>query len=129
MLAWADARRGDDAAARRRLAIVRKAAAEDGSDTAQFTLFSAEAGVAAASKDWPRAVELRRRMVRMATEWNMRGLRIQQQAHLAAALHGAGDRRALEKLVAELLPEVERLGLRGIARDLRGLVGAGAGKG
>ena len=59
----------------------------------------------------------------MATEWKTPGLRIQQQTHLAIALKGAGDRRALEKLLAELLPEAERLGLRGIARELRGMGG------
>ena len=44
-----------------------------------------------------------------------------QQVDLARALHEVGERRELEKLIAELLPEAERLGLRGIARDLRKL--------
>jgi serine/threonine protein kinase len=128
VLAWTDARHGDAAAARRRIAVLRKAALEDGSETARFTLLGVEARVAAASGDWRRAVELRRQTVRMATEWKTRGLLIEQQASLADALHGAGDRRALEKLVAEMLPEVERLGLRGIARDLRELLATPAPK-
>ncbi len=122
VLAWTDARHGNAAAAQQRLAGLRKAAAEDGSDTARFTLLAVEARVATASGDWQRAVELRRQTVRMASEWKTRGLVIEQQANLADALYGAGDRRALEKLVAEMLPEVERLGLRGIARDLRALL-------
>jgi hypothetical protein len=81
-----------------------------------------EARVAGALGDWNRAIALRRETVRIATEWNARGLVIAQQFYLAEALHGAGDRRALEKLVAEMLPEVERHGLRGIARDLRALL-------
>jgi len=128
VLAWTDARHGEVAAAQRRLAVLRKAAAEDGSETAQFTLLSIEARVAAASGDWRRAVELRRQTVRMATKWKTRGLLIEQQASLADALHGAGDHRALEKLIAEMLPEVERLGLRGIARDLRELLATPAPK-
>jgi hypothetical protein len=48
-----------------------------------------------------------------------RGAVIRQQTFLANALRGAGQRRAMAKLIAELLPEVERHGLRGIARELR----------
>ena len=80
--------------------------------------------MAAALGDWRHAVELRRETVRMATKWKTTGLRIEQQIHLANALHGSGDRHALEKLVAQLLPEVERLGLRGDARELRALLAA-----
>jgi len=122
VLAWADARHGDVAAAQRRLAVLRKAAEEDGSENAQFTFIGTEARVAAALGNWRRAIELRHQTVRIATKWNARGLLIQQQTHLAYALKGAGDRRALEKLVAEMLPEVERAGLRGIARELRALL-------
>jgi len=82
--------------------------------------------VATALGDWPRAIELRRETIRMATEWNARGLVIAQQANLAEALHGAGDRRALEKLIAGMLPEVERHGLRGVERDLRALLASPA---
>ncbi len=122
VLAWADAKQGDVAAANARLAVLRKAAEEDGSTNARFTFLSLEARVAAASGDWKRAIEIRHQTVRMAEQWNTRGLVIEQQAHLADALRGAGDRRALEKLVAEMLPEVDRLGLRGIAHELRLLV-------
>jgi len=73
-------------------------------------------------KDWKQAIALRRETVRMAAAWNARGLLIEQQLLLAEALHGAGDRAALEKLAAEVLPEAERLGLRGVARDLRALL-------
>jgi hypothetical protein len=59
--------------------------------------------------------------VRLATKFKPRGIVVQQQVRLAHALHGLGDRRAMGKLVAELLPELDRLGLRGIARDLRTL--------
>ena len=58
----------------------------------------------------------------MAREWNSAGLLMEERLGLARALHGMGNRRELEKLVAEMLPEVERLGLRGHARDLRALV-------
>ncbi|MDP9192269.1 MAG: protein kinase [Acidobacteriota bacterium] len=122
LLAWTDACRGDAASARKRLEIRRKAVAEDGSDSARFSLLGIEARVAVALGDWPRAVELRRETVRMAAEWKTQGLLIQQQANLAEALHGAGDRRALEKLIAEMLPDVKRLGLHGIERDLRALL-------
>ena len=119
VLAWADARRGDAASARRRLALLRKAAADD-ADRFRYTI--AEARVAAALGDWPRAVELRHETVRMAREGEPPGVVMLQQVGLARALHGLGARRELEKLVAELLPETERLGLRGLARDLRRLM-------
>jgi tetratricopeptide (TPR) repeat protein len=121
-LAWSEARQGNGAAARRRLPAIRQAAANDGSDTARFTYLDIEAHVAAASGDWRRAIELRREMVRMATQWNARGVVIEQQVHLAEALRGAGERAAMEKLVTGMLPEVERSGLRGIARTLRALL-------
>jgi tetratricopeptide (TPR) repeat protein len=129
VLAWSDARRGDGAGSRLRLVKLRKAAAEDGSPLANFTLLGTEARVAAATGDWRRAIELRRQTVRMATEWKDRGLVVTEQTHLAEALHGAGDRRALEALVAEMLPEVERYGLRGVARELRAMLAAPAGAG
>lgn len=121
VLAWSEARQGDGAAARKRLAVVRETAAEDGSATARFTFLDIEAHVAAAAGDWRRAIELRRETVRMAGEWNARGVVIKQQTQLAKALQHAGDRRALETLVAEMLPEVDRHGLRGVARELRAL--------
>jgi tetratricopeptide (TPR) repeat protein len=124
-LAWSEARQGNSAAARRRLAAIEKAVADDGSDTARFTFLDIDAHVAAATGDWRRAIRIRRQTLRMATEWNARGVMITQQTALAEALHGAGDRRALEKLVAEMLPEVERNGLRGIARELRALLASG----
>jgi tRNA A-37 threonylcarbamoyl transferase component Bud32/tetratricopeptide (TPR) repeat protein len=123
-LAWSEARQGNVAAAKRRVAAMRQAAAEDRSDIARFTMLDVEALVAAASGDWRRAIEIRRQTLALARQWDARGVIIVEQVHLAKALHGAGDRRALEKLVAELLPEVERQGLRGIARDLRALAGS-----
>jgi hypothetical protein len=72
--------------------------------------------------DWREAVEIRHRTIRMAGEWETAGILMDERLGLARALHGIGNRRALEKLVAEMLPEVERLGLRGHARDLRALV-------
>jgi|GEM_PF-541048 len=124
VLAWTDARHGNAASARKRLTVMAKAAADDGSDHARFVYLCSEARVAAALGDWKRAVELRRETVRMATKWKTPGLRIEQQIHLATALHGSGDRRAMEKLIAKLLPEVEHLGLRGNARELRALLAA-----
>ena len=122
VLAWSEARQGNGAAARKRLSAIRRTAAEDGSATARFTFLDIEAHVAAATGDWRRAIELRRETVRMAGEWNARGVVIRQQTQLAKALHHAGDRRALETLVAGMLPEVDRHGLRGVARELRALV-------
>jgi tetratricopeptide (TPR) repeat protein len=124
VLAWSEARQGNGTAARQRLAVLRQAAAESGSDIARFTFLDIEAHVDEATGDWRHAIEIRREMVRMAMGWDARGVVITQQTHIAKALHQAGDRRALEKLVAELLPEVERNGLRGVARELRGLVAA-----
>lgn len=124
VLAWASARRGDVATARRCLEALRKQAEEDDSDGTRLLHLEAEAFVAAGLGDWRRAVELRRETVRLATKFKPRGIVVQQQVRLAHALRGLGDRRALEKLVAELLPEMDRLGLRGIARDLRALLAA-----
>ncbi|HJQ37104.1 MAG TPA: protein kinase [Thermoanaerobaculia bacterium] len=119
VLAWTDAMRGDVGSAKKRLVVLRQAADQDAST--RYTSLTAEARVAAVLKDWRRAIELRRETVRMATAWNARGVRIQQQTRLAEALHGAGNRRAAEALIAEVLPEAERLGLHGLARDLRKL--------
>jgi serine/threonine protein kinase/tetratricopeptide (TPR) repeat protein len=121
VLAWVDARKGDPASAHRRLASVKKAAAED-SASPNFQLLSTEARVAEALGDWRRAVEIRRQTIRMAREWDSAGLLMEERLGLARALHGMGNRRELEQLVAEMLPAVERLGLRGHARDLRALV-------
>jgi tetratricopeptide (TPR) repeat protein len=118
VLAWCDARHGDAASARRRLEILRKAVEDD---DARFTYLIAEARVATVLGDRRRAVELRRETVRMAKTLESRGAVMQQQVELAKALDGAGDRREVAKLIAELLPEAERLGLRGMARDLRKL--------
>jgi tetratricopeptide (TPR) repeat protein len=128
VLAWSDARQGNVEAAQRRLAAIRQAAANDDSDTARFTLLDIEAHVAAASGDWRHAIELRQQTLRIAEEWNARGEVIKQQTHLAVAFHRSGDRRALEKLVTGMLPEVERSGLRGIARTLRALLASSAPK-
>ncbi|PYQ25407.1 MAG: hypothetical protein DMF56_27605 [Acidobacteria bacterium] len=121
VLAWSEARQGDSAAARRRLERIRQVAAEDGSDEARFTFLDVEAYVAEATGDWRRAIDLRRQTVRIAAAGNERGMVIRQQVRLAKDLRGAGERRATEKLVAEMLPEVERQGLRGVARELRAL--------
>jgi len=118
VLSWCDARRGDAASARRRLASMRKAAQDD---SARFWYLVAEARVAAALGDWRRAVELRRETVRMAMKGEPRRVVMLQQVDLARALEEVGHRREAEKLIAGLLPEAERLGLHGIARDLRAL--------
>jgi hypothetical protein len=101
---------------------LRQAAAHDGSDTARFTFLCIDAYVAEATGDWRHAIELRRETVRIARQGNARGVVIGQQVRLAEALRGAGERAALEKLVTGMLPEVERFGLRGIARTLRALL-------
>ncbi|HEX9982117.1 MAG TPA: serine/threonine-protein kinase [Thermoanaerobaculia bacterium] len=124
VLAWSEARQGNGAAAKRRVAALRRTIANDGSETSRFTLLDIEAHVAAANGEWERVIEIRREMVRMATAWELRGVVIEQQTHLAVALHRAGDRRALETLVAGMMPEVERNGLRGIERKLRALLAA-----
>ena len=121
-LAWSEARQGNAAAAWQRIEKLRKDMTDAASDATRFGFFDAEAHVAAATGDWKRAIEIRRKTLRMAKGFNAPGVMVREQVHLAEALHGAGDRRALEKLVAELLPEVERHGLRGIARQLRALI-------
>ena len=125
VLAWVDARRGDAMAARRRFAAVKKASA-DPTESPNFQLLSTEARIAEALGDWRHAVEIRRQTIRMAREWDSAGLLMEERLGLARALHGMGNRRELEKLVAEMLPEVERLGLRGHARDLRALAASPA---
>jgi tetratricopeptide (TPR) repeat protein len=124
VLAWSEARQGNRAAAQQRVANLRRVYANDGSETARFTLLDIDGHVAAANGDWRRVIEIRRETVRMATSWHSPGVIVRQQAHLAVALHRAGDRRALETLVAAMMPEVERHGLRGIARELRALLAA-----
>ena len=119
-LAWSEARQGNTEAAWRRVEMLRKTMV-DGEANA-FTFLDIEAHVAAAARDWRRAIEIRRRTLRMAAGFDAAGVVIRERVHLATALHGAGERRALESLVAELLPEVERHGLRGVARELRALV-------
>lgn len=121
VLAWVDARRGDTASAHRRMASVKKVAAAD-SASPNFQVLSTEARVAEALGNWSRAVEIRRKTIGLAREWNSAGLLLEERLGLARALHGAGNRREVETLVGEMLPEVERLGLRSHARDLRALV-------
>jgi eukaryotic-like serine/threonine-protein kinase len=119
VLAWSEAMQGDFAAARQRLAKLRQAAAEDGSEYAHYRLLIIEADVARAGGDWRRAIELRRETVRIANAWGSRGLALHQTTFLAEALLRAGERRAMEKLVAETLPEVKHYGLRGVESELR----------
>jgi tetratricopeptide (TPR) repeat protein len=128
VLAWSEARQGNAEASARHLESVRKAIAGDGSPTARFTLLHTEAHVAAAGGDWRRAIELRRELIGMATEWNLHGVVLQQKTELAVYLHRAGDRRGLEKLAAEVMPELERNGLRGLARGLREMLATPADK-
>lgn len=122
VLAWSEARRGNHAEARRLLAALRRNATEDGSDSARFTLLNIEGHVAAALGDWPRAIELRRQTIRMASAWNVQAALIGEQVHLAEALKGAGRRRELETLVNGMVPELERSGLHGVARELRAMI-------
>ncbi len=129
VLAWVDARRGDAAAARRRLAKLQRAAAKDDSDSTRFTLLSVEALVAEVLGNWRHAAEARRETIRIATGWQTTGLLINQRLGLARALQGLGHRAELEKLVGDLLPQAERLGLHGVSRDLRTLLAAPVEKG
>lgn len=128
VLAWADARRGNFVAAHQRIALLRKSVPRDDADSADFNILQAEARIAEAEGEWEKAVALHRQAVRMAAGWEAHGLILSSQANLARALHGAGDRAGLETLVARLLPEVDRFGLRGVARDLRALLAAPAQK-
>jgi tRNA A-37 threonylcarbamoyl transferase component Bud32/tetratricopeptide (TPR) repeat protein len=122
VMAWSEARRGNHAKARRLLAALRQNAAEDGSDSARFTLLNIEGHVAAALGDSQRAIELRRETIRMATAWNVKAALIGEQVHLAEALKAAGQRRALETLVNGMVPDLERSGLHGVARELRAMI-------
>ena len=124
VLAWAEVRRGDRAAGQRRFAALKKAATKD-STVPTFDLLSTEAYIAEATGDWRHAIEVRRQTIAMASEWKLAALVMEERLGLARALHGAGDRRELDALVAELLPQVEQLGLRRIARDLRALSAPG----
>lgn len=121
MLAWAEVRRGDRAAGQRRFAAL-KAAAESYQLT--FDLLSTEAYIAEAIGDWRHAIEVRRRTIAMASEWKLAALVMEERLGLARALHGAGESRERDALVAELIPQVEQLGLRRVARDLRALSAA-----
>ncbi len=126
VLAWVDARQGRAAAARQRLAEVRreleKRGDAAGGAAGEFGLLSLEAKVGEALGEWRKAVALRRRAVKMAEEWNAKGLLLDQRVGLARALAGAGERKELEELAGELLPELDRLGLHGPARQVRELL-------
>ena len=121
-LAWSEARQGNRDAAQRRFAAIRAIEQKDPSDSTRFTLLDIEAHIAEGSGDWRRAIEIRRETANMARHWDARGVVIGQQVHLAEALHRAGEDAAMRKLVTAMLPEVDRAGLRGIARDLRALI-------
>lgn len=129
VLAWVEARRGDARAAHRRLRALQSAAANEDSDASRYTFLSVEAQIAEVLGDWKKAAELRHQTIRITTDWKTTGLLIDQQVGLARALHGIGDRAALEKLTSDLLPQAERLGLYGVTRDLRALLAAPAKKG
>ncbi|MEO8275242.1 MAG: serine/threonine-protein kinase [Thermoanaerobaculia bacterium] len=122
VLAWVDARRGDRTAAYGRLMQLRRSTGGSGSRPS-FSSQVVEARIAEALKDWPRALELRRDLVRLATERAASGPLIDQQYALARDLHAAGERARFEKLARELLPEAEKRGVRGVADGLRRLLG------
>src|SRR6185503_1531350 len=124
VLAWADARRGDAASARRRLAAMRAAAAapESASDTASFAWLTAEARVAEALGDLRTARDRRRETVRMAVEWKAPGLVLAHRMALARVLTGLREPEGTA-LAREVLAEAERNGLHGIASEARQLLG------
>ena len=120
VLAWVEARRGDVAAARTRLARLKKAI-DEGSGTSLYGFLSVEARVAEVLGDWRLAERNRRETIRMAREWSSAGLLLDERLGLARALAGSGRSAELERLLAELLPEAERHGLRAAERELRAL--------
>ncbi len=122
VLAWVEARRGNRGAAYERLAGLRRAAGEAAA-APSFSSLVLEARIAEALGDWRRAVELRRRTVRMAGELAMAGPLIEERYGLVRALEGAGERRESRRLASELLSEAEARGVRGVARGLRTLLG------
>jgi eukaryotic-like serine/threonine-protein kinase len=127
VLAWADARRGDAASARRRLDAMRAAAAapESASDTASFAWLMAEARVAEALGDLRTARDRRRETVRMAVEWKAPGLVLAHRLALARVLTGLREPEGTA-LARDVLAEAERHGLHGIAREARQLLPATA---
>jgi tRNA A-37 threonylcarbamoyl transferase component Bud32/tetratricopeptide (TPR) repeat protein len=119
VLACADAFHGDHASARRRLEELTRKAAESDSDSAQFMVHLAGARVAELAKEFPRALELRRKSVELARGFGLPGLLASVRADLAVALDRVGDRAAAVALARELLPEAERLGQGAVVRDCR----------
>ncbi len=119
VLPCVDAFRGKAASARRRLAALGKAIAASDSDSSKFVVLGAEARVAEALGELPRAIELRRRSVEMAGGFGLPGLALVQRSKLALALDRGGARQEAVALASELLPQAERLGFGDVADECR----------
>jgi hypothetical protein len=126
ILAWADARRGEAASARRRIAAMRAtapAAPDSPTDTATFARLTAEARVAEALGDLRTARDRRRDTVRIAMEWKAPGLVLAHRLALARVLTKLREPEGTT-LARDVLAEAERHGLHGMARDARALLPA-----
>ncbi len=120
-LAWVDAKRGDAASARRRLAAMRAAASTN--ESTRFHWLGAEADVAEALGDLTTARDRRRETVRIADEWQTAGLLLEQRLALARVLMRLRDPEGTA-LAREVLAEAEQRGLHGIAGEARALLPA-----
>jgi serine/threonine protein kinase/tetratricopeptide (TPR) repeat protein len=119
VLASVEAAQGKGSSARRRIAALAAAAGEGDSDSAKFVVLLAEARVEEALGEMAKAIELRRRTVKMAQAFGQEGLLIAQRSHLALVLDLAGERDEAVAIAREILPEAERIGRGDVVRDCR----------
>ncbi len=122
VLACVDAVHGRVASARHRLAALQQQADAGDSGSAKFQLLLAEARVAEIVGDLPRAIELRRREVEVATGFALPGLLLQTRSQLALVLDRAGQSDEALAISRDILPQAERLGVGGVVRDCRRLL-------
>ena len=119
VLACVEASEGKAASARRRLAALTAAAGDGGSESAAFVVLVAEARVAEILGELARAVDIRRRTVKMAEGFAQAGLLLAQRAQLARVLDLAGERAEALAIAREVLPVAERIGRGDVVRDCR----------
>jgi serine/threonine protein kinase/tetratricopeptide (TPR) repeat protein len=119
VLACVEAAQGKGASARRRLAALASAVGAGDSDSAKFVVLLAEARVEERLGELARAVELRRRTVKMAETFGQEALLLSQRSHLALVLDLAGEREEAVAIAREILPVAERIGRGDVVQDCR----------
>jgi len=124
VVAYAEAKRGDVARARRHILRLRRAAAESDSGSARFAVRVAESRIHEALGELPEAIAARRETVKLAEGFASPALAAVQRSALLTLLGEAGLIAEERELATALLPDAERIGMADVVRKCRAVLAA-----